>query len=79
MVTKTLPQQEEYFLDKFLSKEHREAGIHLKEDYPDGVILLSPKNEPVYFSDHAVLEEILFHADQILEWIRSGIQFERAR
>ncbi len=62
-------------LDKFLKPEHRAAGMHLVENYPDGVTLTCPDQEPIQFTDHAQIEYIQHEADQIVNSMKSGITF----
>lgn len=61
--------------DTILSKAHHEAGINLEED--DHTVTLKRNGEPIaYFSAFATLEEIIYRADQALEWSKSGISFK---
>jgi hypothetical protein len=63
-------------MNGILSKKHIEAGISLEED--DHTIMLKQRGEiKAVFSIHATLESIIHEADQMVEWSKSGISFDR--
>ena len=65
-------------LDNILKPEHKAIGLYLDEDAD--MVFLCRKGEPLpvaVFTQHVLLGEILYEADQELEWQKSGITFEK--
>lgn len=68
-------------LPQILSKEHRDAGLFLEQD--DHLLFLNQINKllpvAVFSATGATIEEILYEADQALNWIKSKIEFVRIK
>ena len=70
----------ETMLANLLTAEHESIGFYLVED--EDFLYLMKQGDPLpqkIFSSKAVtLHEIRYEADQLLNWTKSGIIFERA-
>ncbi len=64
-------------LDKVLTPEHRAEGLYLIETRDYLFLKRGGKVQAVFSVKVATFESIQHEADQQLEWLRSGITFER--
>lgn len=63
-------------LNRILRREHLEAGLYLETDDHNLYLKQGSRTLAIFSARGATLEEILYEADQTLNWLKSGIEFE---
>ena len=71
---------EQNLLTGALGVEHRAAGIYLTDDEDFVYLMKSGDNLPkaIFNAVSVTVSEIRYEADQVINWAKSGITFERA-
>lgn len=65
-------------LANVLTREQRESGIYLEAD--DHTFILKRNGKVLaVFTHAATIKEVRKEADQVLNWLRSGVEFGRRR